>query len=132
MRATVPLPGSQAYRTVPTCVATLLISALSAAAAYGKPAGAGAALPVLTQVSQIRQLTRQEAARGYPVRSTSAMWNQTEPREAVELDEVDTVRHHVRHIEDLSIGRRLDVLRHAAFLQMNRPDHFSSGHIDLD
>jgi PAS domain S-box-containing protein len=68
MRATVPLPGSQAYRTVPTCVATLLISALSAAAAYGKPAGAGAALPVLTQVSQIRQLTRQEAARGYPVR----------------------------------------------------------------
>ena len=68
MRATVLLPRSHAYRTLPTAVATLLVSALSAAAAYGQPAKAGTALPVLTQVSQIRQLTRQQAARGYPVR----------------------------------------------------------------
>src|ERR1039458_9099622 len=68
MRATVLLPRSHPYRTLPTAVATLLVSALSAAAAYGQPAKAGTALPVLTQVSQIRQLTRQQAARGYPVR----------------------------------------------------------------
>src|ERR1017187_4634099 len=68
MRASVPLPGSHAYRTLSTGVAALLISALSAPAAYGQPAGAGTTLPVLTQVSQIRQLTRQQAARGYPVR----------------------------------------------------------------
>src|ERR1022692_4950504 len=82
MRATILLPRSHAYRTLPTAVATLLVSALSAAtavatllvsalsaaAAYGQPAKAGTALPVLTQVSQIRQLTRQQAARGYPVR----------------------------------------------------------------
>src|ERR1017187_5550009 len=73
MRATVLLPRSHAYRTLPTAVATLLVSALSAAAAYGQPAKAGTALPVLTQVSQIRQLTRQQAARGYPVRIRAAV-----------------------------------------------------------
>ncbi|MGA3039940.1 MAG: PAS domain-containing sensor histidine kinase [Bryobacteraceae bacterium] len=66
MRATVLLPGSQAYRAIPTALAALWISALCAAAAWGQTAGAG--LPVLTQVSQIRQLTRQQAERGYPVR----------------------------------------------------------------
>ena len=68
MRTTVPLPGSHGYRTVPTGVATLLVSALSVAAAYGQPSKPGAALPVLTEISQIRQLAPDQAARGYPVR----------------------------------------------------------------
>jgi len=46
----------------------LWVSVLAATATYGQPAKAGATLPVLTQISQIRQLTRQQAARGYPVR----------------------------------------------------------------
>jgi|HubBroStandDraft_1064217.scaffolds.fasta_scaffold00404_6 PAS domain S-box-containing protein len=60
MRAAVPPPGSRAYRAVPAHVASLLVCALSAKA--------GAALPVLTHISQIRQLTADQAARGYPVR----------------------------------------------------------------
>jgi PAS domain S-box-containing protein len=46
----------------------LSICALSAASAYGRPAETRAALPVLTHISQIRQLTADQAARGYPVR----------------------------------------------------------------
>jgi PAS domain S-box-containing protein len=68
MRAVVPLPESRAYRTVPTGVAALMVWILYASAAYGQTAKAGATLPVLTHISQIRQLTRQQAARGYPVR----------------------------------------------------------------
>jgi len=50
-------------RNVPTAVATLLLSLLSAT----QPPKAAAALPVLTQISQIRKLTPDQAARGYPV-----------------------------------------------------------------
>lgn len=46
----------------------LWVSVLAATAAYGQPAKAGATLPVLTQISRIRQLTPDQAARGYPVR----------------------------------------------------------------
>jgi PAS domain S-box-containing protein len=46
----------------------LSICALCAAFACIPAAQAGAALPILTRVSQIRQLTPEQAARGYPVR----------------------------------------------------------------
>jgi PAS domain S-box-containing protein len=68
MMAVVPLPGSQTNRTVPTGVAALLASILYAAAACGQPAQAGVTLPLLTRISDIRQLAPDQAARGYPVR----------------------------------------------------------------
>ncbi|MGC9946595.1 MAG: ATP-binding protein [Bryobacteraceae bacterium] len=67
MRSAVPLPGSPAGRPVPSHVATLWICAFTAAACSAQPAKAATALPVLTRVSQIRQLTPEQAARGYPV-----------------------------------------------------------------
>jgi PAS domain S-box-containing protein len=68
MRHAVPLPEAHAYRSAPARTAMLLVSILSAAAVYGQPAKGAAVLPVLTHISQIRQLTPNEAARGYPVR----------------------------------------------------------------
>jgi PAS domain S-box-containing protein len=46
----------------------LWFCALSVAGVLGQPAKAGATLPVLTQISQIRQLALDQSARGYPVR----------------------------------------------------------------
>jgi PAS domain S-box-containing protein len=68
MKNTAPLPGSRAYRSTAAGLASLIVWALSLGAAHAQPANAGAALPVLTRISQIRQLTAQQAARGYPVR----------------------------------------------------------------
>ncbi|HXM41153.1 MAG TPA: ATP-binding protein [Bryobacteraceae bacterium] len=62
------MPGCREYSSAPARIAALLLSALSAPAANGQPANAPATLPVLTKVSQIRQLTPDLAARGYPVR----------------------------------------------------------------
>ena len=50
-------PGSHAYRTLRAVVAPLLVPILYLAAAWGQPANAGVSLPVLTRISQIRQLT---------------------------------------------------------------------------
>jgi len=66
--AAISLPGSHAHRTAPTDVVTLVSILCAAATACGQPAKAGATLPVLTQISEIRQLTPDQAARGYPVR----------------------------------------------------------------
>ena len=61
--------GPHAVRIVPAHAARFWICVLSAAAAaYAQPVKAGDALPVLTNVAQIRQLTPEQAARGYPVR----------------------------------------------------------------
>jgi PAS domain S-box-containing protein len=68
MRATVSAAGSPTDRLILRGVAALSICGLFAAAAAGQPGAGRASLPVLTQVSQIRLLSRQEAGRGYPVR----------------------------------------------------------------
>ncbi|MGA3073274.1 MAG: PAS domain-containing sensor histidine kinase [Bryobacteraceae bacterium] len=72
MMAVLSLPGSHGNRAVPATLPTggaLLASILYvAAAASGQTAQAAVTLPLLTQVSDIRQLTLDQAARGYPVR----------------------------------------------------------------
>ena len=60
MNRAVPVPRS--------CAALLLSFACATVAAHSQPPKAGSNLPVLTQISQIRQLTRDQSALGYPVR----------------------------------------------------------------
>ena len=63
-----PTTASQAHRAVPTAAIWLTSILCAAAAAYGQPAKTGVNLPVLTQISEIRRLTRDQSALGYPVR----------------------------------------------------------------
>ena len=63
-----PASASPRSRTLPLCVPALLFSLLCAANAAAQLPDADATLPVLTHISQIRQLTADQAARGYPVR----------------------------------------------------------------
>ena len=68
LRVPQPLPGSHTDRVRLTYLAALLACVLCAAPVRGQSAESGSALPVLTRIAQIRQLTAAQAARGYPVR----------------------------------------------------------------
>src|SRR5580704_11499989 len=63
-----PVSRCPRSRIVPSCAAALMALTLLPLSVTGQAASAGTSLPVLTQISQIRKLTTQEAARGYPVR----------------------------------------------------------------
>ncbi len=68
MRSSVPLPGPRSGRALPIVAIRLTSIICAAAAAYGQPAKTGVNLPVLTHIAEIRRLTRDQSALGYPVR----------------------------------------------------------------
>jgi len=68
MTVVLPRPGPRANRAAPTGVALLVSILCAAPAVCDQPAKAAAAVRVLTRISEIRQLTPDQASRGYPVR----------------------------------------------------------------
>ncbi len=66
MRSSVPLPGDKAGRALPTAAIRLTSILFTVAAAFGQPAKTGANLPVLTHISDIRRLTRDQSRSRLP------------------------------------------------------------------